>query len=174
MKGEDVGSLPVVDDGHLVAVLTDRDLVVRAVAEGVDPNAIVVGEVASRGLVTVDPEQDLDEALALMARHQVRRLPVVEEIAWSVSSRRPTLPTGCRRSRPATWKRSRSRPGSSRELRHDSHPERDRAAAAEAGSAAGASPGADPRSYSGTRAADATAGAGAADRAAGRAAAVNG
>jgi CBS domain-containing protein len=78
MKSEDVGSLPVVDDGHLVAVLTDRDIVVRAVAEGVDPNAIVVGEVASRGLVTVDPEQDLDEALALMARHQVRRLPVVE------------------------------------------------------------------------------------------------
>jgi CBS domain-containing protein len=40
---------------------------------------IVVGDVASRGLVTVDPEQDLDEALALMARHQVRRLPVVEQ-----------------------------------------------------------------------------------------------
>ena len=79
MKSEDVGSLPVVDDGHLVGVLTDRDIVVRAVAEGVDPNAIVVGEVASRGLVTVDPEQDLDEALALMARHQVRRLPVVEQ-----------------------------------------------------------------------------------------------
>jgi CBS domain-containing protein len=79
MKSEDVGSLPVVDDGHLVDVLTDRDIVVRAVAEGVDPNAIVVGDVASRGLVTVDPEQDLDEALALMARHQVRRLPVVEQ-----------------------------------------------------------------------------------------------
>ncbi len=58
--------------------LTDRDIVIRAVAEGVDPNAVVIGDVASRKLVTVDPEQDLDQALMLMARHQVRRLPVVE------------------------------------------------------------------------------------------------
>jgi CBS domain-containing protein len=79
MKSEDIGSLPVVDDSRLVAMLTDRDIVVRVVAEGLDPNAIVVGDVASRELVTVGPEQDLDEALALMARHQLRRLPVVEE-----------------------------------------------------------------------------------------------
>jgi CBS domain-containing protein len=79
MKSEDVGSLPVVDDGRLVAMLTDRDIVVRTVAEGVDANATVVGDVASREPVTVGPEQDLDEALALMAHHQVRRLPVVEE-----------------------------------------------------------------------------------------------
>jgi CBS domain-containing protein len=78
MKSEDVGSLPIVEEGRLLAVLTDRDIVVRAVAEGVDPKATVIGEVASRDPVTVEPEQDLDEALLLMAQHQVRRLPVVE------------------------------------------------------------------------------------------------
>ena len=79
MKGEDVGSVPVVQEGRLAGIVTDRDIVTRAVAERRDPQTVKVDEVASRELVTVDPEQDLDEALALMARHQVRRLPVVEE-----------------------------------------------------------------------------------------------
>jgi CBS domain-containing protein len=79
MKQEDVGSLPVVEGGRLLAVLTDRDIVVRAVAQGVDLNVTLVGDVASREPVTVGPEEDLDEALRLMARHQVRRLPVVDE-----------------------------------------------------------------------------------------------
>lgn len=78
MKSEDVGSVPVVDEGRLVGMLTDRDIAIRAVADGVDPTSLSVGEVASRDVVTVEPDQDLDEALALMARHQVRRLPVVE------------------------------------------------------------------------------------------------
>ena len=51
----------------------------RAVAKGVDLNVTLVGDVASREPVTVGPEEDLDEALRLMARHQVRRLPVVDE-----------------------------------------------------------------------------------------------
>jgi CBS domain-containing protein len=79
MKGEDVGSVPVVEEGRLTGILTDRDIVTRAVAERRDPQTVKVDEVASRELVTVEPEQDLDEALALMARHQVRRLPVVEQ-----------------------------------------------------------------------------------------------
>ena len=79
MKEEDVGSLPVVEDGRLIGIVTDRDIVVRAVAERVDPQSINVGDAASHDLVTVEPEQDLDEALALMARHRVRRLPVVED-----------------------------------------------------------------------------------------------
>jgi CBS domain-containing protein len=78
MKGEDVGSVPVVEEGRLAGIVTDRDIVTRAVAERRDPQTVKVGEVASQELVTVEPEQDLDEALALMARHQVRRLPVVE------------------------------------------------------------------------------------------------
>jgi CBS domain-containing protein len=79
MKAEDVGSVPVVDGGRLVGIVTDRDIVLRAVAERRDPQAVTIDEVASRELVTVDPEQDLDEALRLMAERQVRRLPVVED-----------------------------------------------------------------------------------------------
>jgi CBS domain-containing protein len=78
MKSEDIGSLPIVQEGQLVAVLTDRDIVVRAVAESADLSATKVGEIASRKPVTIEPDEDLDEALAQMARAQVRRLPVVE------------------------------------------------------------------------------------------------
>ena len=79
MKGEDSGIAPIVDDGRLVGVLTDRDIAVRVVAEGRDPASTRVEEIASTDLVTVGPQQDLDEALTLMARHHVRRLPVVEK-----------------------------------------------------------------------------------------------
>lgn len=79
MRDHDVGSLPVVENGKLTGVVTDRDIAVRAVAEGKDPQSTKVAEVLSQDLVTIDPQQDLDEALRLMARHQVRRLPVVEE-----------------------------------------------------------------------------------------------
>ena len=79
MRDEDVGIAPIVEGNRLVGVLTDRDIAVRVVAEERDPNEVKVEEVASRDLVTLDPEEDLDEALRLMARHQVRRLPVVEE-----------------------------------------------------------------------------------------------
>jgi CBS domain-containing protein len=79
MKDENVGVAPIVEGDQLVGVLTDRDIAVKVVAEGKDPKTTIVREVASTKLVTVDPQQDLDEALRLMATHQVRRLPVVEE-----------------------------------------------------------------------------------------------
>ena len=79
MRDEDVGIAPIVEGDRLVGVLTDRDVAVRVVAEGLDPERVKVFEVASRDVVTLDPDQDLDEALRLMARHRVRRLPVVEE-----------------------------------------------------------------------------------------------
>jgi CBS domain-containing protein len=79
MRDEDVGIIPVVEGDKLVGAVTDRDIAIRVVAEGKDPETTTVGEIASRELVTIDPQQDLDEALRLMARHQVRRLPVVEE-----------------------------------------------------------------------------------------------
>jgi CBS domain-containing protein/uncharacterized membrane protein YuzA (DUF378 family) len=78
MQAQDVGSLPVVDDGRLVAIVTDRDIAVRVVAAGRDPQKTTVADVATREPETVAPEQDLDEALRLMARRRVRRLPVVE------------------------------------------------------------------------------------------------
>ena len=79
MRDEDVGVAPIVEGDKLVGVLTDRDVAVRVVAEGRDPESTTVAEVASKDVVTIDPQQDLDEALRLMAKHQVRRLPVVEE-----------------------------------------------------------------------------------------------
>jgi CBS domain-containing protein len=79
MRDEDTGVIPIVDGDRLVGTITDRDLAIRVVAEDKDPQATSVADVASRDIVTVDPQQDLDEALRLMARHQVRRLPVVEE-----------------------------------------------------------------------------------------------
>jgi len=75
---EDVGSLPVLEDGRLVGIVTDRDIALRVVAEGRDVKSITVGEIASRELVTVEADDHLDEALHRMARHQVRRLPVLE------------------------------------------------------------------------------------------------
>ena len=78
MKTQDVGSLPIVEDGRLVGVVTDRDLAIRALAEGRGAETAVT-EIASKDLVTVDPQQSLEEAARLMAEHQVRRLPVVEE-----------------------------------------------------------------------------------------------
>jgi CBS domain-containing protein len=79
MKQEDAGVVPVTENGRLTGMVTDRDIAIRVVAEGKDPQSTPVREVASQNLVTVDPQQDLDEALRLMAKHQVRRLPVVEE-----------------------------------------------------------------------------------------------
>ena len=78
MRDQDVGSLPVTEEGRLIGVITDRDIVIRVVAEGRDVVSATVGDAYSPDAVTVDPGDDLDEALRLMARHQVRRLPVVE------------------------------------------------------------------------------------------------
>ena len=79
MRDEDIGSLPVTEEGRLVGMLTDRDIAVRVVAESRSPDSTTVGEVLSPDPVAAQPDQDLDEALHLMAQHQVRRLPVVED-----------------------------------------------------------------------------------------------
>jgi len=79
MRDEEVGSLPVIEQGRLVGMLTDRDIAVRVIAEGKSSESTTVAEVFSRDPVVAEPDQDLDEALRLMARHQVRRLPVVED-----------------------------------------------------------------------------------------------
>jgi CBS domain-containing protein len=79
MRGEDSGIAPIVDGDRLVGVLTDRDIVTRVIAAERDPKVVKVEEIASLNLVTVDPDQGLEEALRLMAQHQIRRLPVVEE-----------------------------------------------------------------------------------------------
>jgi CBS domain-containing protein len=78
MREDHIGSLPITDGEQLVGMITDRDITTRVVAEAADPTATSVEDVYSRDLISVEPDQDLDEALQLMARHQVRRLPVVE------------------------------------------------------------------------------------------------
>ena len=79
METEDVGSIPVVEDDRLVGIVTDRDIVVRAIAKGKDPKGMPASAVSSRELVTVHPDDDLSDALELMARHQVRRVAVTGE-----------------------------------------------------------------------------------------------
>ena len=78
MREQHVGSLPVTEDERLVGMITDRDITTRVVAESAVPETTSVGDVYSRDLISVEPNSDLEEALRLMARHQVRRLPVVE------------------------------------------------------------------------------------------------
>jgi CBS domain-containing protein len=78
MREAHIGSLPITDDEKLVGMITDRDITTRVVADATDPRMTLVGDVCSRDLISVAPDNDLDEALQLMARHQVRRLPVVE------------------------------------------------------------------------------------------------
>ncbi|HEX7244221.1 MAG TPA: CBS domain-containing protein [Solirubrobacterales bacterium] len=78
MRDNRVGSVVIVDPaGSPVAMVTDRDLALRVFAEGVEPET-AVGEHASRPLVCGEPAMELEEAAALMVRHRVRRLPVVE------------------------------------------------------------------------------------------------
>ena len=79
MESEDIGSLPVLEGDQLAGMITDRDIVVRAIAQGKDPRGMPVREVASRELVTVYADDDLSNALKKMASQQVRRLPVVDE-----------------------------------------------------------------------------------------------
>jgi CBS domain-containing protein len=78
MREQHIGSLPVTEDERLVGMITDRDITTRVVAESAAPETTSVGDVYSRDLISVESDHGLDEALQLMARHQVRRLPVVE------------------------------------------------------------------------------------------------
>jgi CBS domain-containing protein len=78
MREQHIGSLPVTEDERLVGMITDRDITTRVVAESAVPATTSVGDVHSRDLISVEPNNDLEEALQLMVRHRVRRLPVVE------------------------------------------------------------------------------------------------
>jgi CBS domain-containing protein len=79
MRDGDIGAVPVINDGKLVGIITDRDIVVRAIADGRDPSTTKVEEVLSKEVETVGPDSDVNDAADLMAAHQIRRLPVVED-----------------------------------------------------------------------------------------------
>ncbi|MDT3397910.1 CBS domain-containing protein [Streptomyces sp. B1866] len=77
MRAQDIGDVLVAQDGALVGVLTDRDITLRAVAEGVDPLTVSCQAVCTPDPVTVGPDEEIAEAVTLMRRYAVRRLPVV-------------------------------------------------------------------------------------------------
>jgi CBS domain-containing protein len=77
MRRGDVGDVLVMHAGEICGIVTDRDIVVRTVADGRDPNRAMLGEMCSRGLVSVAPEDSIERAVDLMRENAVRRLPVV-------------------------------------------------------------------------------------------------
>jgi CBS domain-containing protein len=79
MESEDVGALPVLDGEQLAGIVTDRDIVIRAVAGEKDPKGMPVREIVSKEVATIGPDDTLSDALKLMASAQVRRIPVVDE-----------------------------------------------------------------------------------------------
>ena len=79
MRDLDVGALPICgDDNRLKGMLTDRDITVRAVAEGMDPSTSKVSELAEGKPVTIGADDSLEEAMRTMTEHDVRRLPVID------------------------------------------------------------------------------------------------
>ncbi|MDP4094367.1 MAG: CBS domain-containing protein [Bacillota bacterium] len=78
MQKHNVGSIPVCDQNGIVGIVTDRDIVVRNVAHGTNPQSTPVRDVMTSQVKTITPEMDVNEVSQLMSNSQVRRLPVVE------------------------------------------------------------------------------------------------
>jgi CBS domain-containing protein len=78
MSDGDIGDVIVVDDGTVAGIVTDRDIVVRGVAEGREPDSTPVGEVCTTGIEALEPGATVDDALRKMREADIRRLPVVE------------------------------------------------------------------------------------------------
>lgn len=78
MNRHNIGAVPVVDGATVRGMITDRDIVLRCVAENRDATTLKVSDICSQGAVSVGPEQNLSEAMNLMSTEQVRRLPVVD------------------------------------------------------------------------------------------------
>ena len=79
MIQEEKGLLPIVEGERPVAIVTDRDIIAHVVAEGRDPKSMTVQDIASHDLVTIGPDQDINEARRLMDQHELDRILVVED-----------------------------------------------------------------------------------------------
>src|SRR5918998_2125937 len=79
MIEQEKGPLPIVEGDGPVAIVTDRDIIAHVVAEGRDPKSMTVDDIASQELVTIGPEQDINEARRLMDEHELDRILVVED-----------------------------------------------------------------------------------------------
>jgi CBS domain-containing protein len=78
MRDGNIGDVVVLEDGRIQGILTDRDIVVRALAEGRDPERTTVGQICSRELTTLSPDTPIEAAVKAMRDKAIRRLPVVE------------------------------------------------------------------------------------------------
>lgn len=79
MRDNDTGALIVTEGGSVSGIVTDRDITVRAVADGQDPSSCEVGQVATTSTVTLTPDQSVDDAIDLVREHDIRRVPVVQD-----------------------------------------------------------------------------------------------
>ena len=79
MRDLDVGALPICgNDNRLKGMLTDRDIVVKCIADGGDPSSVTAGSLGQGKPITIGADDDIQEALEVMQQHQVRRLPVID------------------------------------------------------------------------------------------------
>jgi len=78
MRDKDTGNVLMTENGQLRGLVTDRDIAVRAVAEGKDPESTTIGEIATTDLATLDSSQTVEDAIALVRSENVRRIPIVE------------------------------------------------------------------------------------------------
>jgi signal-transduction protein with cAMP-binding, CBS, and nucleotidyltransferase domain len=79
MRDDGIGDVIVIEDGKVCGILTDRDIVVRGVAESGDLHEMHIGDVCSRDLLSLSPEDDVHEAVRVMEEKAVRRVPLVED-----------------------------------------------------------------------------------------------
>ena len=78
MRDSDIGDVIVVEDGQVTGILTDRDIAVRAVAEGRDADSTSVADICTTGIQAIEPDASVDDALGMMREEDIRRLPVVK------------------------------------------------------------------------------------------------
>jgi CBS domain-containing protein len=79
MRDVNIGDVLVADKGKIVGILTDRDIVIRLLADDLDPRHTSVGEICSREMQTLGPDDAIEAAMTTMRKHAVRRLPVVKD-----------------------------------------------------------------------------------------------
>jgi CBS domain-containing protein len=78
MRDKNIGDVIVLDDGNVCGIVTDRDIVVRALATGGEPKSIKLGDICSKELTTISPDSKLGEAIQIMREKALRRMPVLD------------------------------------------------------------------------------------------------
>jgi CBS domain-containing protein len=79
MRDSDIGSVPIGENDRLVGIVTDRDIICRGVADGADANTLRAGDVMSKPIIYCRTDDELEEALRMMEKNKIRRLPVIDE-----------------------------------------------------------------------------------------------